>query len=579
MAEAEKSLGSVRFGPFELSLETQELRKHGIPVSLFGQAIQILLVLTANPGRLVTREELQQKLWPGASYGDPEHGLNAAVNKLREKLGDSATTPTYIETLQGRGYRFIGKIESDESGPSPDEPEPPKPRRKWKAALIAVALVLAGAALLYPWLKPLIERQIRVAQLQRLTVVPLTSLPGNVMSPTFSPDGSQVAFAWDGENNGKGFDLYVKVIGNEKPLRLTNRPGAYYAAWSPDGKSIAMTRATDDHATSGVYLISPVGGAERKLEPDCNFTNYGNVIGWSADGKHLVCARRFFRSSETIRLFTIALDSLQVTPVNTNCKMAKTPAFSPRGDYLAWSCVDSSGTDAIELQRLSDGSVTELLRRNDVIGGLTWSRDGSRVLFTSSTGDIWEVSIAHPGNPEKLPVAQSASDLAVSPAGNRLAFTQNRRNINIWRLDLEEPQPHARKVVASSREQTAPNLSPDGSRIAFESNRSGSNEVWVSDTDGSNALQLSSFGIRLTGTPRWSPDGNLIAFDSRAGGEGNVYIVDPHGGIPHKLNIDIRGNTQPSWSRDGKSIYFVNGADAHQPTAWKVPSTGGMQCL
>lgn len=334
MAEAEKSLGSVRFGPFELSLETQELRKHGIPVSLFGQAIQILLVLTANPGRLVTREELQQKLWPGASYGDPEHGLNAAVNKLREKLGDSATTPTYIETLQGRGYRFIGKIESDESGPSPDEPEPPKPRRKWKAALIAVALVLAGAALLYPWLKPLIERQIRVAQLQRLTVVPLTSLPGNVMSPTFSPDGSQVAFAWDGENNGKGFDLYVKVIGNEKPLRLTNRP-------------------------------------------------------------------------------------------------------------------------------------------------------------------------------------------------------------------------------------------------AFESNRSGSNEVWVSDTDGSNALQLSSFGIRLTGTPRWSPDGNLIAFDSRAGGEGNVYIVDPHGGIPHKLNIDIRGNTQPSWSRDGKSIYFVNGADAHQPTAWKVPSTGG----
>jgi sugar lactone lactonase YvrE len=97
----------------------------------------------------------------------------------------------------------------------------------------------------------------------------------------------------------------------------------------------------------------------------------------------------------------------------------------------------------------------------------------------------------------------------------------------------------------------------------------------VSDLDGSNALQLSSFGIFSTGTPRWSPDGKLIAFDSRAGGESNVYVVDPHGGAPRKLDIDMRGNNVPSWSRDGKWIYFDNGEDAHHPTVWKVPSTGG----
>src|SRR5215469_9180263 len=113
MAELEKSLRSVRFGPFELSLETQELRKHDIPLKLSGQAIQVLEMLTANPGKMVTRDELQQKLWAGAPYGDPQHGLNAAVNKLRETLGDSATTPTYVETLQGRGYRFIGVIEPE----------------------------------------------------------------------------------------------------------------------------------------------------------------------------------------------------------------------------------------------------------------------------------------------------------------------------------------------------------------------------------------------------------------------------------------------------------------------------------
>src|SRR5215831_7423762 len=110
MAETSKSLGSVQFGPFELALDTQELRKHGLPVKLSGQAMQILIILTTRTGELVTREELQQKLWPTDSFGDFEHGLNAAVNKLREKLGDSATTPKYIETLPGRGYRFIGPI-------------------------------------------------------------------------------------------------------------------------------------------------------------------------------------------------------------------------------------------------------------------------------------------------------------------------------------------------------------------------------------------------------------------------------------------------------------------------------------
>jgi len=102
----------VRFGRFELSADTGELRKNGVRLKLSGQGIQVLSMLAANPGELVTREVLQQKLWPGASYGDPEHGLNAAVNKLRETLGDSATEPTYIETVPGRGYRFIGVVES-----------------------------------------------------------------------------------------------------------------------------------------------------------------------------------------------------------------------------------------------------------------------------------------------------------------------------------------------------------------------------------------------------------------------------------------------------------------------------------
>ena len=97
----------------------------------------------------------------------------------------------------------------------------------------------------------------------------------------------------------------------------------------------------------------------------------------------------------------------------------------------------------------------------------------------------------------------------------------------------------------------------------------------VSDADGSNAIQLTSFGIRLTGSPRWSPDGKRIAFDSRVGGEANIYMVEPHGGAPKKLNIDVRGNSVPTWSHDGTWIYFLNAEDAQHPSLWRVPSEGG----
>src|SRR6202011_2115285 len=96
----------VRFDPFEISADSGELRKNGARIKISGQAIQVLLILLENPGRVVSREELQQRLWPGASFGDFDHGLNAAVNRLREVLGDSSTEPKFIETVPRRGYRF-----------------------------------------------------------------------------------------------------------------------------------------------------------------------------------------------------------------------------------------------------------------------------------------------------------------------------------------------------------------------------------------------------------------------------------------------------------------------------------------
>jgi Tol biopolymer transport system component len=254
----------------------------------------------------------------------------------------------------------------------------------------------------------------------------------------------------------------------------------------------------------------------------------------------------------------------------TDCDTVFTPAFSPHGNYLAWACNETVTLFSVNAQRLSDGSRVRLAQIKDNIGGMAWSGDGRRILFSSGSGDLWEVSLGRPGEAQKLPFGHDALDIALSPSAHRLVYVQGVTNTNIWRLDLLASPPKADKLVVSSHQQIAPSISRDGSKIAFQSDRTGSNEVWVCDADGSDPVELTSFGIQTTGTPRWSPDGKWIALDSRAEGDANIYLVDPLGGVPRKLEIDTQDNSLPSWSHDGNWIYFDGG-----DSVWKVASTGG----
>jgi len=115
MEDFSPSLGTVRFGMFELDFRTRELRKQGAKIKLQDQPFQILQILLQRPGGTVSREELQQKIWPSDTFVDFDHGLYNAIKRLREALGDSAETPRFVETLSRRGYRFVGKIECDAS--------------------------------------------------------------------------------------------------------------------------------------------------------------------------------------------------------------------------------------------------------------------------------------------------------------------------------------------------------------------------------------------------------------------------------------------------------------------------------
>src|SRR5437763_2881081 len=106
----------AQFGPYQADLRTGELRKHGIRLRLQEQPFQVLAMLLANPGELVTREQLQKRLWPADTFVDFDHGLNTAINKLREVLSDSSATPKYIETLPRRGYRFVANVDFANGG-------------------------------------------------------------------------------------------------------------------------------------------------------------------------------------------------------------------------------------------------------------------------------------------------------------------------------------------------------------------------------------------------------------------------------------------------------------------------------
>jgi TolB-like protein/DNA-binding winged helix-turn-helix (wHTH) protein/Tfp pilus assembly protein PilF len=140
----------IRFGEFELALRSAELRRGGQVVRLQPQPFKVLALLAGRAGQLVTREEIQRQVWDGETYVDFEHGLNFCIRQIRSALGDNAQSPTYIETLPRRGYRFIASAEKIElcGEPNADAPPTTEPRReKARPLALAAALVVAAAAL------------------------------------------------------------------------------------------------------------------------------------------------------------------------------------------------------------------------------------------------------------------------------------------------------------------------------------------------------------------------------------------------------------------------------------------------
>jgi Tol biopolymer transport system component/DNA-binding winged helix-turn-helix (wHTH) protein len=568
----------IRFGEFEADLHSRELFREGRRLRLPGQSFLILAALLERPGELVLREELRKLLWPKETFVDYEQALNAAVNRLREALRDSAERPTYIETVPRRGYRFIGSVDSQPGSASSSRKTPPPspthisqpmqaaPRRfvaryVW---LIVAPLLIAGAFGL---------RTCHLAS-PAPQLTPLTSLPAQESAPAFSPDGNQFAFAWTGERtDSTSLDLYVRAVNGERMLRLTEQPAQWIAsAWSRDGKQIAFARSATEHG--GVFVISPLGGPERRVAAASILPNYLTQISWSADGKYLLYSGVGPNGSQGV--FRLSFESLLSEPAFSQlaCWDSGSAVYSPTGDEIAFVCTTSIALYGIYLARAIDKEPRRLIEVHGYPRGLHWSADGKYVVFANDAGDgggLWRVDRS--GKLERIPFGEEAASPAIDMKNERIAYVRTHEHMDIWRVDLRSDsiEKTPERFIASTRTQLLPQYSPDGTHVAFQSNRSGSTEIWIADADGKNALRITSFNGPLTGAPAWCSDGKRLAFDSRASGASAIYVADIEERMPKRIESSVDNLALPAWASDCKWLIASNGNNK----AYVIPANGG----
>jgi Tol biopolymer transport system component len=463
--------------------------------------------------------------------------------------------------------------------------------RRWTLAWSIGPLVIAGVAVLALWFGRSRSNLPETA----LMPVPLTSYPGFQTAPTFSPDGNQVAFCWDGDKQ-YNTDIYVKVVGSAgPPLRVTTHPATdCQPAWSPDGRSIAFLRELSG-GRAAVLQIPALGGAERKL---AETSNPFSAPAWSPDGKWLVIVDRS-SATEPEALFALSTESGEKRKLTTPPPLGRDsdPAFSPDGSTLAFNRAASKGT----IGSLTSGDVYTLSLAQDVTpkgepnrltdarysSRLVWTADGREILFSSGalgSSSLWRVASNGSGRPQRLTsLGEGVGIPVISRLGRRLAYARESGESHLWRLELRGPYSKpgapgfkATPFIPSTRADIDPQFSPDGKRVAFASGRSsrqGVTEIWVCDSNGSNVVQLTSLNA-AAGTPRWSPDGDQIVFDSDSQGKWAVYAISLSGGKTRRLTPGSANNDAPSWSRDGRWIYFASDRTG-EDQVWKIPAEGG----
>jgi Tol biopolymer transport system component/DNA-binding winged helix-turn-helix (wHTH) protein len=599
----------IRFGTFELDLDSGELRKGGLKLKLTDQPFQVLAILLEHAGAVVTRQELQKRLWQD-SFVDVDHSLNAAINKIREVLGDSAENPRFVETLPRRGYRFIAPLDNPENGVKPatiTSADTAAPRR-WRilgAALLFGTLALLGVA---GWLTYK-ERPVPTSSTQR-ALTRITFDDGLQIGATWSPDGRYIAYS--SARSGK-FDIWVQQVSGSDPVQITKWPGHHWQPnWSPDGKYIAYR---SEEGEGGLYIVPALGGAglERKI------SSFGYFPRWSPDGTQILFQTHFAPIDNINKFYVAHLDgspprevlaeflarhklwpaaavwhpdgkrlSVWVSAVTRAQTLSSDAAPSPS----IWT-VPISGGEAIKME-IAAGIEQELTEvASGRVGGehqgdfsFTWSPSGKALYFECGYRgaiNIWKMTV-EPETLRAIAVERLTTgpgpdgSLTVSSDGRRLAFTAKSQQIRNWLFPFNATTgritANGQAITAAGRTALWPNLSRDGKHVAFSVLRTGVWDLWEKSlVDGREVPIIADEYSRAM--PQWSPDGMQLVYSRQKSSEATpqqlmIWSSQTRGEEP----LTTLSETQRypyDWAPDGASVLVSQSTTDSKWEIWLVP--------
>jgi len=572
----------VRFGEFVLYLRSGELAQNGTRVLLPDQLFRVLALLVRQPGALVTREELRHELWRDDTFVDFEHGLNAAIKRLREALGDSAASPRFIETLPRRGYRFIATVEEETASDGasttvaaspPAKPVATKrdPRKRVPsrtARLAAIVGLIVACLAFWRWFLP------AVASDPNPRFTRLTSTEGLNTDPAISPDGALVAYASDAAG-ASNFDIWVQATAGGDPQRITtDGVDEVEPSFSPDGSRIVFSRRD-----KGLYTVGPLGGEPKQIlsEPwprTPRFSPDGRWIAYWTGFPASVIAGGIPGALGSIAI--VSADGSVRREVSTGLASARYPVWAPDGERILFLGEENGNEKRFDwyLARIDGSGLVKTgavpaihaagLRAGPPIPA-AWTGDG--VLFATNEADssnVWRVPIAPDsgrlaGAAEPLTSGTAVERSPSVSASGRIVFASTVANVDVWRVPVDERTGTAagalERITDSAASDRLRSVSVDGRTLVFISSRTGRDEVWSKDLKTKIERQVTERGA-IDAT--LSPNGSSIAFARAEGNSARLELVDVRGG-PASRPLCGECDITADWSPDGQAVLFGRG--------------------
>jgi Tol biopolymer transport system component/DNA-binding winged helix-turn-helix (wHTH) protein len=608
----------LRIGECVLDLPRREIDapQRAAPLRITVKTQQVLMVLVAHQGRVVSREALIEWVWPDTLPTDDV--LTQAIAQLRKAFCDDRDAPRYLETIAKGGYRLLAetawldRAEIDAarmplpaSAPrtfpvavacAPDAPmeasaPPPTPpaiaaaapvRRSLPWLDIAVALLVAGGAAAL-WLRPpgpgpAAARPAVVAEPVPATVRPvavppleyqrITSLPGDESWPTVSPDGGQVAYtAYPKDGESEGAALMVQATAPVPPRELTPRVKGrsdVMAAWSPDGRQIVFTRYEGDHCS---LLLMPSSGGTTRTIGKC-FDDQMPWYSWHPDARHLVASGvgETPGAAQRFQVLDLATGAWAPLPYEKNDTDVDTsPMYSPDGRWIAFQ----RNISLSDLWRVpaAGGKPERLTRLRINIYGLAWTPDSQSIVFAGYRDDGAVLQRLDIGSGAVTDLGSSELDTAfpsISRGTPSLAFMLTRSHSGIFSLPMGDANagatPAPEPVFPSSGKDLLPAIAPDGQQIAFVSDRSARPGVWWAELDRAESLRLIDGVIPAARyAPVWSSDSQrlLVAGRSPASNEAGIYEITPASAQVRRLEVPADSPIRAEYLPDPARLLVV----------------------